>query len=62
MARVSRLIIYDSDDEDKLTKQIEKSLPEGIYHLAVKITVITLPDEPELNNVVKEFKKLNNLE
>ena len=38
MARITRLIIYESDD-DALTKQIEKSLPEGVHDLDVKITV-----------------------
>ncbi len=42
MARVSRLIIYDSDDEEALKEQIEKSLPEGVHEKAVKITIIDI--------------------
>ncbi len=42
MARKSRLIIYESDDEEALEKQLDKSLPEGTHKKEVKITIIDI--------------------
>ena len=52
MARVVRLIIYESDDKEKLTKQIEKSLSLGVHNLAVKITIHEL-STPKANEVIR---------
>lgn len=54
MARISRLIIYDSDDDDALAKQIKKSLPEGVYEKEVKIIVIALKDVPYLSDAIEK--------
>lgn len=59
MARISRLIIYDSDDEDTLTKQVEKSLPQGTHYLNVKITVVDLPETSELSEFIERITEIN---
>lgn len=57
--RVIRVIMYESDDQAKLDRQLEKSLQDGQYDLATRITVGTVPDPDVLGiaDVLEVFLK-----
>lgn len=43
--RVIRVIMYESDDQARLDRQLEKSLQDGQYDLATRITVGTVGND-----------------
>lgn len=55
MSRIARLVVYESDSDDAIKKQLDKSLLEGIHQLAVKITIINLSDTPALNDLLEQL-------
>jgi hypothetical protein len=58
MARISRLIIYEADDNINLAHQMANSLCEGIHHRGkIKIIVINLQSEPIINGFIDETTK-----
>ncbi len=64
MAKVARLIIYDSEDDHILANQIANSLSEGIHNKnKITITVINLSSYPIVNGFVeKESKNLEHID
>ena len=53
MPRVARLIMYDSDDNERLARELRQSLSEGIHYKSLTtITVINLSSDPVLNGFI----------
>ena len=58
MSRIARLIIYDSEKNEVLAKQMAMSMPDGIHERgSIKITIINLSDNPFLNGFVESEMK-----
>lgn len=64
MARISRLIIYEADDNINLAHQMSNSLCEGIHNRGkIKITVINLQSDPVVNGFIDEtIKDMNEID
>jgi len=59
MPRMARLIIYDTDDDLTMAKQLANSMAEGVHKRGdVKIMIINLATNPLLNGVVQELTEL----
>ena len=58
MSRIARLIIYDSEENEVLAKQMAMSMPNGIHERGdIKITIINLSDNPFLSGFVESEMK-----
>lgn len=58
MARIARLIIYDTDDDLSMAKQLAQSMSEGVHEKGkIKIMIINLATNTFLNGMVQELIK-----
>ncbi len=58
MSRIARLIIYDSEKNEVLAKQMAMSMPDGIHKRgSIKITIISFPDNSFLSGFVESEMK-----
>lgn len=57
MSRVMRLIIYETNDLDRMARQLGKSLSNGEYNYGnMKITALTINSETVTDAFIKSLK------